>query len=33
LSKRGLQRAKDFSWDKTADELWKSFVEMMSKAK
>lgn len=33
LSKRGLQRAKDFSWDKTADELWKSFVEMMSEAK
>jgi glycosyltransferase involved in cell wall biosynthesis len=30
LSEKGLQRAKLYSWEKTAQELWKSFTEMMS---
>jgi glycosyltransferase involved in cell wall biosynthesis len=33
LKEKGLERAQQFSWDKTADELWKSFVEMMSEVK
>ena len=33
LKEKGLQRAQDFSWDKTADELWKSFELMMSQTK
>jgi glycosyltransferase involved in cell wall biosynthesis len=33
LKEKGLERAQQFSWDKTADELWKSFVEMMSEIK
>lgn len=29
LSAKGLERAKDFSWDQTAQGLWKSFCKMM----
>lgn len=29
LIKKGLERAKLFSWDKTAEEMWKSFKKMM----
>lgn len=29
LKSRGLSRAKDFSWDKTARDLWSSFEQMM----
>lgn len=31
LSKKGLQRSKHFSWEYTAQELWESFTQMMSK--
>lgn len=30
LSAKGLQRAEQFSWDKTAEELWMSFEKMMN---
>jgi glycosyltransferase involved in cell wall biosynthesis len=29
LKLKGLARAKQFSWDKTAENLWKSFERMM----
>lgn len=29
LSKKGLQQAKSFSWDKTGQDLWKGFEKMM----
>jgi glycosyltransferase involved in cell wall biosynthesis len=31
MSAKGIQRAKNFSWDLTADGLWKSFSVMMEK--
>jgi glycosyltransferase involved in cell wall biosynthesis len=29
LKSKGIERAKEFSWDKTASDLWKSFERMM----
>lgn len=29
LEELGLERAKEFSWDKTADKLWRSFTKMV----
>jgi glycosyltransferase involved in cell wall biosynthesis len=33
LVQKGLERAKLFSWDKTAEEVWKSFERMMNTIK
>ncbi len=30
LRRKGLERAKHFSWDKTANQLWESFEKMMN---